>query len=95
MLKKAFNIEWLSLLAEGIEKNRHDPGPYACQYTPADNEGEFYDDYCNWQRFDEYRAFLFKSSAAEIAVRLTHSSEMRLFHEHLLVNEHNTSEPTP
>jgi len=41
LLKKAFNIEWLSLLAEGIEKNRHDPGPYACQYTPTDNEGDF------------------------------------------------------
>ena len=50
LLKKAFNIEWLSLLAKGIEKNRKNPGPYACQYTPADKEGDFYDDYCNWQR---------------------------------------------
>ena len=30
LLKKAFNIEWLSLLAEGIEKNRKNPGPHAC-----------------------------------------------------------------
>ena len=95
LLKKAFNIEWLSLLAEGIEKNRHDPGPYACQYTPTDNEGDFYDDYCNWQRFDEYRDFLFKSPAAEIAGRLTQSSEMRIFHEHILVKEPKTSERTP
>ena len=95
LLKKAFNIEWLSLLAEGIEKNRKDPGPYACQYTPADDEGDFYDDYCNWQRFDEYRDFLFKSPAAEIAGRLTQSSEMRIFHEHILVKEPKTSERTP
>ena len=95
LLKKAFNIEWLSLLAKGIEKNRKNPGPYACQYTPADKEGDFYDDYCNWQRFDEYRDFLFKSPAAEIAGRLTQSSEMRIFHEHILVKEPKTSERTP
>ena len=95
LLKKAFNIEWLSLLAEGIEKNRHNPGPYACQYSPADDEGDFYDDYCNWQRFDEYRDFIFKSPAAEIAGRLTQSSEMHIFHEHILVKEPKTPERTP
>ena len=36
LLKKAFKIEWLSLLAEGIEKNRKNPGPHACQYSPDD-----------------------------------------------------------
>ena len=95
LLKKAFNIEWLSLLAEGVEKNRKDPGPYACQYTPADDEGDFYDDYFNWVRFDEYKDFLFNSPAAEIAGRLTQSTEMRIFHEHVLVKEPRTSEPTP
>ena len=95
LLKKAFNIEWLSLLAEGIEKNRKEPGPYACQYTPADDEGDFYDDYFNWVRFDEYKDFLFNSPAAEIAGRLTQSTEMRIFHEHVLVKEPRTSEPTP
>ncbi len=95
LLKKVFASKWLSLLAEGIEKNRKDPGPYACQYTPKDEEGDFYDDYCNWQRFDEYKDFLFNSPVAEIAGRLTQSTEMRLFHEHILVKEPRTSKPTP
>ena len=95
LLKKAFNIEWLSLLAEGIEKNRKNPGPHACQYTPDDKDGDFYDDYCNWNRFDEYRKFLFNSPAAEIAGRITKSDQIRIFHEHILVKEPKTTERTP
>ena len=87
LLKKAFDHDWLSILGEGIEKNKKDPGPYACQYTPKNNEGDFYDDYCNWYRFDEYKDFVFNSPAAEIAGRLTQSYEIRIFHEHILVKE--------
>ena len=95
LLKNAFDLDWLDILGEGIEKNRKDPGLYACQYTPQDNEGDFYDDYCNWDRFKEYKDFVFNSPAAEIAGRLTQSSEMRIFHEHVLVKEPQTAEPTP
>ena len=50
-LRDVFKQKWLDKLAVGIEKNRKDPGPYACQYTPENNDGDFYDDYCNWNRF--------------------------------------------
>jgi len=95
LIKDAFDLEWLSILGEGMEKNRKDPGPYACQYTPKDDLGDFYDDYCNWDRFDEYKSFVFNSPAAEIAGRLTRSHQVRIFHEHILVKEPNTSELTP
>jgi len=95
VLKNAFSSKWLSLLAKGIEKNKKDPGPYACQYTPENKEGDFYDDYCNWNRFDEYRDFLYNSPAAEIAGRITKSEQIRIFHEHILVKEPKTSEHTP
>ena len=51
LLKNAFDLDWIDILGEGIEKNRKDPGPYSCQYTPQDDEGDFYDDYCNLGRF--------------------------------------------
>ena len=70
-LRGLFDQKWLDQLALGIEKNRKDPGPYACQYTPENKEGDFYDDYCNWDRFGEYKDFLFFSPAAEIAGRVT------------------------
>ena len=95
LLKNIFDLDWLDILADGIEKNRKDPGPYACQYTPQDDEGDFYDDYCNWSRFKEYNNFILNSPAAEIAGYLTQSSEMRIFHEHVLVKEPKTAESTP
>ena len=95
LLKNTFDRDWLRILAEGIEKNRKDPGPYACQYTPQDDEGDFYDDYCNWSRIKEYNNFILNSPAAEIAGYLTQSSEMRIFHEHVLVKEPKTAESTP
>ena len=94
-LRNVFEQKWLDQLAVGIEKNRKDPGPYACQYTPENKEGDFYDDYCNWDRFEEYKDFLFFSPAAEIAGRVIQSSQVRLFHEHILVKEPKTSERTP
>ncbi len=94
-LRGAFGQKWLDLLAIGIENNRKDPGPFACQYTPEDRDGDFYDDYCNWNRIPEYRDFLMNSPAAEIAGRVMESTQTRLFHEHVLVKEPNTSEPTP
>ncbi|MEA1881851.1 MAG: phytanoyl-CoA dioxygenase family protein [Candidatus Marinimicrobia bacterium] len=94
-LRGIFDQKWLDLLAIGIEKNRKDPGPFACQYTPEGQQGDFYDDYCNWNRIEEYKDFLTHSPASEIAGRVTESTRMRLFHEHVLVKEPKTSDPTP
>lgn len=95
LIKNAFDLEWLTILKKGLEKNRKDPGPYACQYTPDDDEGDFYDDYCNWNRFEEYKDFVLNSPAAEIAGRLTQSNTIQIFHEHVLIKEPKTLQPTP
>ena len=56
-LRGVFDQKWLDLLGSGIEKNRKDPGPFSCQYTPKNQQGDFYDDYCNWDKIDEYKDF--------------------------------------
>ena len=94
-LRGTFEQKGLDQLAIGIEKNKKDPGPFACQYTPEDQEGDFYDDYCNWDRISEYEDFLTNSPVAEIAGSVMKSNQARLFHEHVLVKEPKTSEPTP
>jgi len=95
LVKNALNIRWLDLLAKGIERNKLDRGPWSCDYTKTDDEGEFWDDYCNWQRFREYKEVLFESPLATMAREVTRSKEIRLFHEHVLVKEAHTSEKTP
>ena len=62
-LRGLFDQRWLQNLAVGVEKNFSDPGPDSMNYTPQGEPGRFYDDYCNWQRIDEYRDFITESPA--------------------------------
>ena len=94
-LRGLFSTRWLERLAMGVEKNFSDPGPYNTVYSHPGSPGGFYDDYCNWQRIEEYRDFLQHSPAAEIAARIMQSNTARIYHEHVLVKEPGTREPTP
>ena len=94
-LRNAFDPGWLDQLAIGLEKNFANPGPDHTVYTKPGQPGGFYDDYCNWQRIDEYRDFVLNSPAGAIAAALTQSSTARIYHEHVLVKEPGTQEVTP
>ena len=94
-IRGLFSREWLDLLAKGVEKNFQDPGPYHTWYTPEDQPGGFYDDYCNWARIEEYRDFIFESPAGRLAAELMQSRVARIYHEHVLVKEPGTTEVTP
>lgn len=94
-LRGVFAPEWLALLARGVERNLAEPGPFAKRYTPAGAPGLFFGDYCNWRRIPEYREFLLGSPAAAVAGRLMGARKVNLFHEHVLVKEPGTLEPTP
>jgi ectoine hydroxylase-related dioxygenase (phytanoyl-CoA dioxygenase family) len=94
-LRGVFAQSWLHKLADGVEKNFADPGPDHTVYTKAGEPGGFYDDYCNWQRIDEYRDFVMNSPAAEISARLMQSKASRIYHDHVIVKEPGTREVTP
>lgn len=95
VLRGAFGADWLDMLARGIERNLAEPGPMATGYTDDGKPGRFFGDYCNWQRIGEYRDFVTGSPAAAIAARLSGATQIQLFHEHVLVKEPQTAEPTP
>lgn len=94
-VRQAFAPHWLAVLDAGIEENLSHPGPMAKLYTPDGKPGKFFGDYCNWRRIEDYRDFLTRSPAAEIAGRLMGAAKVNLFHEHVLVKEPGTLEPTP
>ena len=95
LLREVFDPQWLAALARGVEKNFTAPGPQSTRYTPQGAPGAFYDDYCNWQRVEEYRDFVLRSPAGAVAGELMRSREARLYHEHVLVKEPGTREVTP
>ena len=86
---------WIEPLRRGIDRNITDPGPYTQGYTREGRSGRFFGDYCNWQRFSEYRDFILHSPASEAAAKLMGSKTARIYHEHVLVKEPGTQERTP
>lgn len=95
LLRGAFDLDWIEKLIVGLEKNIESPGPDRRGFTPEGAPGEFFSDFCNWQRIPEYRDFVLHSPAASLAGQLTKSREIRIFHEHILVKEPGTQETTP
>ncbi len=87
--------DWVEVIAAGIERNMHAPGPYAAESTRDCESGRFFDDYCNWERIPEFRSIVEDSGAAEVAARVMGSERAQFFHDHVLVKEPGTQKPTP
>ena len=85
----------IEALRAGIARNMAEPGPYAAENLTEGEQGRFFDDYCNWQRIDEFREAINGSAVAEVAAQLMRSRTVQLFHDHVLVKEPGTSKPTP
>jgi ectoine hydroxylase-related dioxygenase (phytanoyl-CoA dioxygenase family) len=94
-LRQVFAPYWIDLLAAGVERNLSEPGPFGHRYPSADGRGLFFGDYCSWRRIPEYEEFLRSSPAASLAAQCMGSKKVNLFHEHVLVKEPGTPNPTP
>ena len=94
VLRGAFT-GWVDVLRAGIDANMNDPDPNARIYKGENGNGRFFVDYCNWDRIEEYKNFIFNSNAAHIGATLMNSQNVQLFHEHVLVKEASTDVPTP
>jgi len=79
----------------GVEANLADPGPLAIVASGGDDPGRFFEDFRNWTRIGAYRRIVESSAAAGVAGELMGASEVRLHHDHLLVKEAGTRQPTP
>ena len=55
--------DWVGVIADGIERNLREPGPYAAQSVRPGEPGSFFDDYCNWERIPEFVDFARNSPA--------------------------------
>ncbi len=87
--------DWVEPLRRGVEQLMAHPSPLERSYQPADGSAPFFQDLCNWQRIEDFRAFVFESAAAAAAARLMRSRTARFFHDHVLVKEPGTSIVTP
>jgi ectoine hydroxylase-related dioxygenase (phytanoyl-CoA dioxygenase family) len=94
-VRGAFSAAELALVERGIERNLAQPSTRALVASRPDDPGRFFEDFCNWNRISEYEEFVRSSPAGEISGKLMGSRRVRLFHDHVLVKEPGTRQPTP
>ena len=94
-LRGLLSGDQVARLAQGVEWNIANPGPRALVASPVGDPGRFFEDFRNWDRICAYREVAEASDFGEIAARLMGSRRATLHHDHLLVKEAGTRQPTP
>lgn len=95
VVRELFSPDEVAAIASGIERVLADPGPLFAVASRDDDPGRFVEDFCAWERIEEFRRIAFESRAADVAGTLMGTSRVRLFHDHVLVKEPGTRQPTP
>ena len=95
VLRNVVQSKWINILKRGLKKNFQKPSKYKCVYEKNNKKELFYDDYCNWNKIDEYKNFIFQSDIGKLAQELMQSNKVNLFHEHVLVKEIGSKKRTP
>jgi ectoine hydroxylase-related dioxygenase (phytanoyl-CoA dioxygenase family) len=85
----------VAVLARGIEHNLANLSPLALLASQADDPGKFVEDFCTWQNNADYAAIMMQSALPRVAAQLMQSETVRIYHDHLLVKEPGTRQPTP
>ncbi len=86
---------WINVLREGFEEVLKNPGPHARENVSKNENGRFFEDYCNWHRIPEFLRFVKESPAAQIVAEATNSKSIQVFHDHIFVKDPDTNKPTP
>jgi ectoine hydroxylase-related dioxygenase (phytanoyl-CoA dioxygenase family) len=95
VLRGVLNKDELRTLEQGIEHNLSNLSPLAQVASRADDPGRFIEDFCTWQSNAAYERILRDSALSHISAQLMQSGTVRIYHDHLLVKEPGTKQPTP
>jgi len=95
VLVRGLWADWVDVWRAGVAHNKAEPSEYGAENTRPGKAGRFFDDYCNWQRIPEFAEVIGKFDVAKVAAALMGSSQVQLFHDHVLVKEPGALRPTP
>jgi ectoine hydroxylase-related dioxygenase (phytanoyl-CoA dioxygenase family) len=95
VVRGALTPDELRLLTQGIDHNLTHLSSLALVASEPDDPGRFVEDFCTWQANEAYRRILSESALPQIAAELMQSRTARIYHDHLLVKEAGTRQPTP
>jgi len=95
LLRGLLTEDEVETLRAGVERNLADLGPLGMNATKPGDPGAFVEDFRNWQRIPEYEEAIAASGIPALAGELMGARTVRLFHDHLLVKEAGTRDPSP
>lgn len=95
LLRGLLRPDEVDRLRAGIDANLAAPSPRAKVASRPDDPGLFIEDFCNWQSNPAYWEVISKSALSAAAAKLTGSSQIRLYHDHMLTKESGTQQRTP
>jgi ectoine hydroxylase-related dioxygenase (phytanoyl-CoA dioxygenase family) len=95
VLRGVLQPDEVQTLEQGIEHNLAHLSPLAQVASNPDDPGRFVEDFCTWQSNPHYEQVLRHSALPQVAAQLMHSNTVRIYHDHLLVKEPGTRQPTP
>ena len=93
IIKDVFK-DWIEPLRKGFQKVLDNPSKHGRENVTDDN-GRFFEDYCNWERIEEFKDCLFNSPGAQIVAEATNSKSIQIFHEHIFIKDPGTHKETP
>ena len=94
LVKEVF-LPWIDKLKNGFQKVLDNPSFHGRENISHKDEGRFFEDYCNWERIDEFKDFFYNSPAAEIIAQLINSKRIQVFHDHIFLKDPGTTKETP
>ena len=71
IVKEIFK-DWIEPLRKGFKKVLDSPSKHGRENVDK-NQGRFFEDYCNWERIEEFKDCMFNSPAAQIVAEATNS----------------------
>ena len=93
ILKNYFK-KWIEPLRVGFNKVLENPSKHGRENI-KDSQGRFFEDYCNWERIDEFKDCIFNSPGAQIVAEATLSKSSQIFHENIFFKGPVTFMETP
>ena len=85
IIKNVFK-NWIEPLRKGFQKVLDSPSKHGRENVNDDN-GRFFEDYCNWERIEEFKDCLYNSPGAQIVAEATNSKSIQIFHDHIFIKD--------
>ena len=94
-VRQVLSAQEVAEAAAAIDAVLSGPGPLAQVASAAGDPGVFVEDFCRWQQIPQIERLARHSRVPAVAAALMATSQLRFYHDHVLVKEAATTQRTP